>query len=972
MYLKNVEIIGFKSFANKTNIVFMPNVNGVVGPNGCGKSNIIDAIKWVLGEQSTKNLRASGMSEVIFSGSKAYKKLNFAEVSLLFDNSDRKLNIDFEEVEITRRIYRNGESEYLINKSYTRLKDIIELLMDTGLGKDSLSIISQGAIADFAHAKPVERRAIFEEAAQVAKYKKKKIESLRKLDKTNENLIRINDILVEIETQLEPLKKQAAKAKKYLEKKERLNSIEVSVIVFEVAYFEEQINKIKEEINLLTIETTSEESQLLLNENKLEQLKENQKELTLQIEELQDKLMKQIDLITSLEKQKNAEYEMISKEISYDELKILKNKLDNLSLEIYALNDQQQHLTNELNKDKDDYGYRKSEYEDLRVKILKKQNTKVNYQKQKAILEDTRDKNSNLFQGVKTIVENKKSLNGIIGLVSDLFEVDNLYQESIAKALHSSLQNVVVETSDDAKSAIKFLKSNQAGRATFIPLNIIKKRFIKEDNLYIASNIEGFIDVATNLIDFDVKYHTLFSYLLNTTIIAQDINSALKIAKALKYNYRIISLDGEVISVGGLITGGKSKNERGNLLTLKNDLENIDNLILQINQEIKNDTEVLNDLEQNLNNIRNQINQKNIIIAKNEEKLVSFEDNLKQTKLLYQQNNQEEYEFDEMLQEKSLVVQINDANLEKSDILFKLNSIRESHVELSKEIEYLEKNIKANRSSLSTYQAKLNDLNVNSISYEINHKNYLDRLANEYQLTIDSAKQQLIIELDKTLAKQEVEQLKRQIANLGTINLLAIEEYEKVNERFDFLTIQKTDLDVAKDELLRIINESDKLMIKKFDQTIKDINEQLPETFKKLFGGGHAILEYSDPSNILETGIEIIASPPGKSIQNLNLFSGGEKALIALSVLFAILKARPVPICILDEVEAALDQANVERFAKFLQGFSEQTQFIVITHRPGTMEQCDVLYGVTMQEQGVSKLIGVQFEEARTLAQEGA
>lgn len=971
MYLKNVEIIGFKSFANKTNISFMPDINGVVGPNGCGKSNIIDAIKWVLGEQSTKSLRASGMSDVIFSGSDAYKKLNFAEVSLTFDNSDRALALDFEEVEITRRIYRDGESEYLINKSYTRLKDIVELLMDTGLGKDSLSIISQGAISDFAHSKPIERRAIFEEAAQVAKYKKKKIESLRKLEKTNENLIRINDILSEIEIQLEPLKRQSEKAKKYLEKKERLNSIEVSVIVFEVAYFEEKIESIKKEIELINLDILNEDSQLFLNENKLDQFKDKQKQINAEVESLQSNLLKQIDYISSLEKQKRDEYELLAKEMSFDDLKKLENKLDNLNIEINSINQHQNVLVEKLNSFKDDYGLLKSKYEDLKNNIVIKQNTKVNYQKQKAILEDIKDKKSNLFQGVKTIIEAKNSLNGIVGLVSELFEVDELYQEAISKALQSSLQNVVVETSDDAKAAVKFLKNNQAGRATFIPLNIIKNKFIKEEDLFIIDSVEGYIDVATNLISFDPKYNSLFSHLLNTTIIVKDIDSALKVARAIKYSYRIISLDGEIISVGGLVTGGKTKNEKGNILTIKTDLERLDKQISEINETIKNDTQYLNDIEQDLNNIRNQINQKNISIAKNEEKLSNLEYSFNQGKSEYEKNSVNKYEFDTKKQEKSLITLINDAVVEKDNIVFNLNSIRENQMEINREIDYLEKNIKINRHSLNELKNKLNDLNINSVSYEINHKNHLDRLANEYQLTIDSAKEQLVIELDKTLAKQEVEQLKRQIANLGTINLLAIEEYEKINERFDFLNNQKTDLDNARDELLKIINESDKLMIKKFDQTIKDINDQLPETFKKLFGGGHATLEYSDPSNILETGIEIIAKPPGKSVQSLTLFSGGEKALIALSVLFAILKARPVPVCILDEVEAALDQANVERFANFLHDFSGNTQFIVITHRPGTMEQCDVLYGVTMQEQGVSKLIGVQFEEAKILADEG-
>lgn len=970
MYLKRVEAIGFKSFANKVDIGFTPGINGIVGPNGCGKSNITDAIKWVLGEQSTKNLRAQGMSDVIFAGSEAYKKQNFAQVMLVFDNSDKLLKVDYDEVEITRRLYRNGESEYLINKTQCRLKDIVDLLMDTGLGKDSLSMISQGAIANFAQAKPIDRRGIFEEAAGVSKYKKRKTESLRKLERTNDNLLRISDIISELESQLEPLRLQANKARRYLEKKERLEKIEVSVIVFDVKKLEYNLAQAKARLSEINEELVINESKMLFDEGKVEQLKESIKKYDNDIATLQSNLLKQVDIISSLEKQKSEEDNRQNHNTSLEYIETLKSKLNDFSQEINGYTNNLNQFNQAAQDLRKEYDYEKNSYEEARVEIQRKQGMMQSFQNKKGVLENINDNRTNVFAGVKAIIDAKNSLSGVRGMVSDLFEVEAVYQEAISKSLNASLQNIVVSTSDDAKQAVNFLKSNKAGRATFIPMDTIKPRYINDNDLYVANNTEGFINVATNLISFDDSNQKVFEYLLNTTLVCDNINNAVNLAKLTNNRYRVISLDGDIISVGGLVTGGKLKNDRGNLLTIKKDLEKVNEYLLKINNEIKEDSDLLYTKEQSLNDLRNKINQQNISIAKIEEGLANKNYQFENLKNEYQSITNEQFVEDEQAQGNSIIEQINQATLIKEQLISSIKSTRETHYQINKDLESIELQLKESRIAINELKNEHNTINIKKATEEIEMKNMLDRLADEYQLTIDTAKEQLVIELDITLAKEEVIKLKREIKNLGAINLLAIEEYDKVSERYEFLTKQKDDLEHAKTDILEMINDTDKIMVERFSQTINDINEQLPITFKQLFGGGEASLEYTDPTNLLETGVDIIARPPGKSIQNLNLFSGGEKALIALSVLFAILKARPIPLCILDEVEAALDQANVERFAKFLKEFSNETQFIVITHRPGTMEQCDVLYGVTMQEKGVTKMIGVQLEEAKDLASE--
>lgn len=962
MYLKRVEALGFKSFAQKVNVEFSPQINGIVGPNGCGKSNVTDAIKWVLGEQSSKNLRASSMSDIIFSGSQDYKKQNFAQVTLVFDNSDHTLPLDFNEVEITRRLYRNGDSEYLINKSNARLKDVVELLLDTGLGKDSLSMISQGAIANFAQAKPIERRAIFEEAAGVAKYKKRKFESLKKLDKVNENLLRLSDIVSELEIQLNPLKKQAEKAKIYLNKKSELEEIEVSVIVHEVDILNQSLHDLKTQLEENRVLITSNDAQLQIDENKIDNLKTNLNKYDKLISELQNQLMANNEEILKLEKE-NYQAKLFEPVVEEDELKRMQYELDELNIQVSALKNNLNSFNEELSVLRVQYQEKKNINDNLAEEItsLKQNHTNLTYQKQ--TLENQLHQKANLYSGVKAILDTKDSLNGIVGIVNDLFEFDDQYEEALNKAMANSLQNIVVESSDDAQKAINFLKANKAGRATFMPMDLLNPRNINENDLYLANTIDGFIDIATNLIEFDSQYNIVFEYLLNTTLITKDLDSAIKLAKLLNNKYKIVSIDGEVISVGGIISGGNKHNDRNALLSQKKQLSSYDIKLEEINVQLTSKQNIFYQQESELSQLLANINNLNINHAKIEANYQLKDKQFKDLKDKYEQLSNDDYQ----VVEDELSKMMNIALQTKERLIIEINTNQQSRINLHEELNDLEISFKALQKENNHLRENNNLLNVEKTKKEISLKSYLDHLALEYSLTIDSAKQSCLDLVDIASASSRVKELKQDIKGLGIVNVLAIEEYDKLLERYDFITSQSNDLQESKSELIQMLAETDKIMIEKFSQTIDDINQELPITFKKLFGGGHASLQYSDPSDLLETGIEIIANPPGKSVQNLNLFSGGEKALIALSVLFAILKARPIPICILDEVEAALDQANVERFARYLKEFSEQTQFIVITHRPGTMEQCDILYGVTMQEKGVSKLVGVHLEQAQQL-----
>jgi len=970
LHLSRVEAIGFKSFANKVNVEFNPGVNGIVGPNGCGKSNITDAIKWVLGEQSAKSLRASNMTSVIFNGDELghYKKQNFAQVSLIFDNSDHSLNIDFDTVEITRRLYRNGESEYLINKSPSRLKDIVELIMDTGLGKDSLSMISQGAINNFAESKPEERRAIFEEAAGVAKYKKKKIESLRKLEKTNDNIVRLSDIIAELEAQIEPLKNQAIKAKQYKDAKEKLEGVEVSVLVFDIDAYYTKLNQAKITLADLTSDLIVSEKELENDERLSSQIDESYKACNSEVLELQANLLKISKDIEALQKEKAELNNQVFENSDEQYIGNLKSKLDEYKLAIET-----------DTRTKSDFEQKK-ESVGSELTVLNQQESQLNSHKQRLtsqshqintsirIIENDLNSTNNLYAGVRAVLNNKAALGNIIGIVKDLFSVNERYAQAIVTVLNSVLQNVVVESSEDAKYAAQFLKENRAGFATFWPLDMVKDRYLNDNDLYIAQQSEGFVDVAVNLISFEPKFEVLFNQFLNQTLVVDSIENAIILGKRINNRARIVTLDGEVINTTGSIAGGRGKNDTSNPLTLKSDLEKAKQDRESVARKLDEIEDALSTLIFSKANLTTKLNQYNISIGKLETTIDNNQALFNTSKNEYEGLTNLEYNVEESI--TGIDLQLAILSSEKDNVVNDIGSKHHEASQLSSQLDDLKEKIKTSRKSINAIKDDMSMLKIDNASLEANLKNALDTLATDYKLTMDRAREVADVSIDVSLAKEEVTRYKRIIKSLGYVNHLAIEEYEKVKERFDFLSIQMADLENSRNDILKIINDTDKVMVTKFDETIQDINAVLPDTFKKLFGGGMAKLEYTDPTNILDTGIEIIARPPGKNINNLISFSGGEKALIALSVLFSIIKVRPIPLCILDEVEAALDIANVEKFARYLKEFAQTTQFIVITHRPGTMEQCDVLYGVTMQEPGVTKMIGVQLKDAIGLADE--
>lgn len=932
MILKEVTLNGFKSFVNKTEIEFSSQINGIVGPNGCGKSNISDAIKWVLGEQSAKTLRAGEMSDVIFAGSKDHKKRNFAEVSLLFDNSDYALKIDFNEVLITRRVYRSGESEYYLNKNKTRLKDIRDLMLDVRLGKDNLSIISQGQVSEFINAKTEEKRVIFEQAAGIYKYKKRKDEALRKLKNTDENLLRISDLLSELELQIEPLQKQCEQTKKYLELKEQLEASEVHYIIQEVSVNTDKLSDLTNQLTQRKDELVKAQAQVEELEAQQLNLKNEKRTIEAQLDNYQNRLMQVNESLMNYEREENKADYYGSEQLSLFQdtkinLKAKKNKLVNETVKLKeAVGNKYQQLSKVENQ--------KSM---LEHDLAKYQQEYFLYKSKKEVYQESQN---NLFQGVKNVLKAQDKLAGIVGLVQDLYQVEPKLQLALETSLESSLQNIVVDRADDAQAAINYLKSINGGRANFMPLDTIKPSK--------TSNLNEGLGFAYDLINYDSKYHDIFTFLLNKTIICDDLTQARGIAKKTNNQYKLVTLDGDLIRPGGVFTGGSKRKQK------------------QHTNELMLDKQI-NDYQVKINTSKEALEKLNVTYAKLNNQLM--EDNTELTKIneninhLQMQIEDLDYKITNITSHDvvKLSEKINLLKEEKETLMSNITTHQQAKKELDYIVEDLENELRKVRTFILEQQPIINKLEINKTKIEVNNKSFLDLLATEYHHTYETALK--ILKEPKAVNRKEIESIKRQIKELGNVNLLAIEEYEKVSERYTFIKDEKEDLLTAREDIKSLVKDYDTIMIEKFKKTIEDVNQEFNIIFNKLFNGGQARLEYTQPDNLLETGIEIIAQPPGKAIQNLNLFSGGEKALIALAVLFAIIKTRPIPLCILDEVEAALDQANVDRFASLLKEFNFQTQFIVITHRQGTMECCDKLYGVTMQEKGVSKIIGVELTD---------
>ena len=973
MFLKRIELQGFKSFADKTVIQFDQDITGIVGPNGCGKSNVNDAIRWVLGEQSVKSLRSgTNMSDIIFSGSEYRKPVNMARVTLVFDNSTRVFDSDFDEIEITRQILRaNNEASYFINKTPCRLKDINDLVMDTGLGKDSLSIITQGNISSFADAKPEDRRSLFEEAAGVAKYKKRKKVSLSKLEQTKENLDRLQDILDELERQIGPLEKQAKKAEKYISLREKLSKIEISVLVEDIDQYNEKINQINKELFDIQAMHTSENAELLKQETRLESIRKEMYALDKQINELQGKYTKAMEENYQLERRKIEQDEKRKYMLKVADKKARQKEIQAMLEEArFEYQDRHQRLM----QTQQDLNNRRNIVNDLKTKISKARyesdqanNILTQLQNRRQVLENMMKQPFAHQQGVRSVMQAKNSLSGVYGVVSELLIAHTDKALAVNAALGGSIYQIITKNEADARNAISFLKRNRSGRATFLPLSVCHPRKMNEQVITIASTSPGFLGFASECVDCKEIFDPVKERLLGNVIVVDTLQNANETAKRLRYAYKIVTLDGDIVHTGGSMTGGVTKNQ-STPVTMRQELDTINSKIE--GQKIKADS-CLNEtdiLTQKLQKENDAIVTLQIELAKLENIYATKKAKYDSILAEYQELGVDIEENAELAQD-DLVVQMSKMHAVLDSLSLEIQSLRQSRFDKGNDAEQLENQIRLVRREMNSKQSQIHNYEMEIVKVKTQLENALNRLSTDYEMTYEYAltkKEDVEIES----AKEEVIQLRQAISRLGNVNLDAPNEYKEVKERFDFMTSQKEDLEKASQQILAAIDEMDQTMISQFTEMFNKINAELDGVFKAMFGGGRASLSMVDPDDVLNTGIDIDVQPPGKMVKNIQTFSGGEKALIAISVLFAILKARTMPLCIFDEVEAALDQANVERFARYLSHYRGQSQFIAVTHRPGTMEQCDTLYGVTMQKDGVSKVLKVQLKDAVHIAKE--
>lgn len=974
MFLKRIEIQGFKSFADRVNITFDHSITGVVGPNGCGKSNIVDAIRWVLGEQSVKSLRGSAMTDVIFTGSELRRSVNFAEVTLVFDNSERSFDLSFDEVEITRRLHRqNSEAEYLINKTPCRLKDILSLTMDSGIGRDSLSLISQGTITSFSEAKPIDRRGIFEEAAGVAKYRKRKDEAVSKLEKTQVNLERINDIYLELQKQVYPLKKAAQKAKIYQEKKERLEKIEISVLSDQITRLKNDVENAQNELNDLQAKEALLEASIQVNENNNMLAKSEIHQLDLQIHTLQEDLIRVVNEIQTLETRKIEidEKRKYTLEVGNQEEKA--NQLLSLLEEAKREFEDREQRLNQLNLDIQNLTSRSVE---INRKLID-QNTKCDEANSKLNrasnrLEVAKNLESRPYMnqmGVQAIMNAQQSLVGVFGVVSKLLTPVIGYEEAIGVALGGALYHIVTKDEESARNAINFLKRNESGRATFLPMTVLFNRFISKEHQIVCDNTKGYLGTADDFVKCDPKFDLVKSSLLANVIVCDTLENGNHLAKLLNYQYKIVSLEGDVIHRGGSMTGGRQKDNHSPLSITK-EINELKIRIEEYQNELKLHQDGLFDLNSRKSDLESDLLEKRIAAAQLEPVLEAkrakyerLKDDLDQIAPNLQQDSQS---FEE-----DLIDLLNKAYFKRDEYTGQLKSKRELRLKNAQESERRELQIRQQRRDLNGLQLVKRDIEIQITRQSTNIENLMNRLSHDYQMTYEFALTIPTVEGVEN-AVDEVNQLRSEIESLGNINMTAPQEYEAVNERYELLKKQYDEINESKEKILSLILELDTIMVEQFKDMLDKINAELPEVIQAMFGGGKAYLALENPEDLLNSGIEIHVQPPGKSIKNMRLFSGGEKSLIAISVLFAILKARHVPLCVFDEVEAALDQANVERFAAYLKKFSSSTQFIVLTHRSGTMAQCDVLFGVTMGKSGVSQMLKVRLADAMMMAEEGS
>ncbi len=1193
MIFKKIEMVGFKSFADRTIIEFNDNFTAIVGPNGCGKSNVSDAIRWVLGEQSAKTLRGDSMQDVIFNGTEKRKSLSYCEVTLTFDNSARFFNFDYDELAITRKLYRSGESEYLINRNTCHLRDITNLLYNSGLGKNGYSVISQGKVTELVDAKPESRRAMFEDAAGISKYKNDKKEAERKLERTNDNLTRLKDILSEIERQMGPLKKQAENAKKYLEYKGKLKDLEVNAYIYQY----ENANDVKEKINLkldainrqidirnsdLEKATTEYDKSMfdLANFDKsLAALNEKILELTVNLEKQEgetrlarerinytnkenDRLhLDRSNALTAIEayseekEKKNNEYtelksDLEALEASFEQLseqylqiataltesedeagqnqqKIIETlgSLSDIKSSLSRLLAEKELLSNSLNNLEDDIVvltskkeeneklYKSSkenvEQKDLQLQKLKEsidnltsknyidskrlkelENEKANivtqikvFENRKKLLTDLQNEYEGYSYAIKKLLReserNAALKKNIVGVVASLIKVPQKFETAIEVALGGAVQNIVTFNEEGAKELIKFLKDNSFGRATFLPITSMKRKNFDER---LISGKSGCFGLANKLIDYDKSIDNVISNLLGSTVIVDNLVTAVNMAKDSGYAYRIVTLDGDVVNPQGSLTGGSKKAESSNLIGREREIETlgleivkfekrkaeIENSYLEINKTsqqaqseiakltsykntceielaaekekldkynsllveasdnlkvaimesetvknkltligkdlaksqkiesalsgnkvdadelIKEKREKFEKLREKRDEINNNILTVKVEIAQSRTKLSSCEnemirlDNeigrLKSSLLDIDSQIAKNDEFilncENMIKIKLSNAPATESKLQLEGFMQKRQNIEEEKSLLNEKIKQLDIEKTSIINDLSSIRDKKyrEEMNLSKVDSEL--ETMQERIYEEYSLSYSTCLDLRREDFDISVAMPEINKLKKDINALGYVNVNAIEDCKALLDRYDDLNGQAQDLEKAKDDLNKIINDLSSIMIEKFNNELLRINESFKLTFRELFGGGTAKLALADENDPLESGVEIYAQPPGKKIQNMTLLSGGEKSLTAMAVIFAILRIKPLPFCLFDEVEAALDDSNVEIVDKYLKKLSNETQFILITHKKPTMEYANALYGVTMEEKGISKIVSVLLSDAIKHAQE--
>ncbi len=976
MYIKEIKLNGFKSFADKTTISLDESFTGIVGPNGSGKSNIVDAVKWVLGEQSVKSLRGSdNMRDIIFNGSNTRVPSNMASVSITFDNTDRLLNIDYNEVSIKRVVYKTGENEYYINSDKCRLKDVTNLLLDSRSSKESFNIIPQNKIDQILSEKPEERRIIFEDAAGVLKYKKRKEESLLKLSRTHENVERINLIIDEASKNLPELEKSSLKAKEYKESLSELENVEIALIAKDISDSSEKLienKKRKEDLEseLSLSSTTSNTNSVEVEKIKVEVLNvdEDIKNISNEIFRVNESLItlsNKKTLLTERNKYDKESNDVKNNLVSLrDNQGYIKNKvssinieLDNLKLESNSLDEKLKRFNNELNnvnsKRTDTYhnlNKYKSNYENIKNRIT--------------ILEDNINSMSKIPYAVKSIINNP-TLRGIHNVLGSLINTKSEYATMLDISLGSSSSNIVTEDESCAKEAIEYLKSHNAGRASFFPLNVIKPRSVDPDTMRVIVNMNGFVDVASSLVTYDQKYYNIVMNQLGNIIVSDNLNNAISISKKINHKYRVVSLSGDIIHVGGMMSGGSIKSN-SSFISDKYELDRLKINIESINNQIKEYNESLSLIDNESNKIKENIYSINIDIIKNNESI------LNKSSLLEEKNKELDSINDEInnLTLKSLDKELEEVIKEyymheekKLSLENKLEVLNKKKNELNSDLDSFERNIKLSNQKNNKLVSEINNIDILITKLNINLDNLLNRLSEDYSLGYEKAKSEYVLTIDEDEAREKVTNLRRKIKSLGDVSLSSIEEYERVSTRVNFLNKQKDDLILSENDLMKIINEMDEKMKSKFSSSFENINIEFNKVFKSLFKGGEAHLELTDRENILTSGIDIIAIPPGKNLKPLSLLSGGEKTLTAISLLFAIMNLEHVPFVILDEVESALDENNATIFGEYLNNYKNKTQLLVITHKKKTMEFLDKLYGITMQESGISKLVSVKLND---------